>query len=119
MAFHPSPPTTLMTPPTHIVPQWRTMGVWRPGQEVKLAPFFLIFSQKNSKMVDPKEIEVIFESEKKKKKNKPKNKKKKNKPKNKNKSKNKKKKTKKVFVSYSFMLHTKIYTHFKNYFELL
>ena len=40
------------------------IGVWRPGQEVKLAPFVLIFSQKNFKMVDPKQILVIFKSDK-------------------------------------------------------
>ena len=25
--------------------QWRTVGFWRPGQEVKSAPLFLIFPE--------------------------------------------------------------------------
>ena len=46
--------------------QWRTMGFWRPGQGVESLPLFLIFfPQKNSKVVDPKQILVIFKSEKK------------------------------------------------------
>ena len=36
------------------------VGVWRPGQEVKLAPLVLIFSQKICKMEDPKQISVIL-----------------------------------------------------------
>ena len=44
------------------------MGVWCPGQEVKLAPLVLIFSHNIFKMVDPKQISVIFKSEKQRKK---------------------------------------------------
>ena len=40
--------------------QWRTVGVWRPGQEVELALLFAIFLTKISKLVDPKLISVIF-----------------------------------------------------------
>ena len=47
--------------------QWRSMGGWRPGQEVKLSPLVLIFSHKIFKMVNPKQISVIFKSDKKKK----------------------------------------------------
>ena len=46
------------------------MGVWHPGQEVKLVPLVLIFSQKIFKMVDPKQISIIFKSDKQKKKKK-------------------------------------------------
>ena len=46
--------------------QWCSVGFWRPGQEVELVPLFLIFSSKFSKMVDPKQILVIFKREKKK-----------------------------------------------------
>ena len=42
------------------------MGVWRPGQEVKLAPLVQIFSQKIFKMVDPKQISVVCDKQKKK-----------------------------------------------------
>ena len=48
---------------------------------MKLAPLLLIFSQRFSIMVDPKQIEVIFKSEKKKR-NKDKKKKKKKEKKN-------------------------------------
>ena len=36
--------------------QWRGVGFWRPGQKVKLAPLCQNFSQKISKVVDPKEF---------------------------------------------------------------
>ena len=42
-----------------------SVGVWRPGQKVKLAPLVLIFSKKFFKMVNPKQISVIFKSDKK------------------------------------------------------
>ena len=46
--------------------QWRTLGFWHPGQEVESAPLFTkkITHTQKSKMVDPKLISVIFESEK-------------------------------------------------------
>ena len=44
--------------------QGRSVGVWRLGQEVKLAPLVLIFSHKIFKMVDPKQISIIFKSDK-------------------------------------------------------
>ena len=50
--------------------QWPSMGFWCPGQEAKLAPLFLIYFQKISQMVDPKQILVAFKSEKQKNKNK-------------------------------------------------
>ena len=50
--------------------QGRSVGVWRQGQEVKLAPLVLIFSKKIFKMVDPKQISVICKSVKQKKKKK-------------------------------------------------
>ena len=48
------------------VKQWRCMGFWCPGQEVELAPFHDFF-QKICKMAAPKQIKVIFKSDKKKK----------------------------------------------------
>ena len=48
-------------------------GFLAPGQEVESEPFFPDFLTKNSKMVDPKLISVIFKSEKHKKKKKKKN----------------------------------------------
>ena len=49
--------------------QWRTVGFWRPGQEVESAPLFPDFFShtKKSKMVDLKLISAIFKSEMKKK----------------------------------------------------
>ena len=44
--------------------QWRSVGVWRPGKEVKSAPLVLIFSEKIFRMVDPKQILVILKSDK-------------------------------------------------------
>ena len=48
-----------------------TMGFWRPWQVLQLVPLFLIFKKTNkqtkNKMVDPKQISLIFKSEKKKK----------------------------------------------------
>ena len=47
--------------------QWRSVGSWHPGQELKLAPPFLDFFLENfqiSLMVHPKQILVIFKSEK-------------------------------------------------------
>ena len=44
----------------------RSVGVWCPGQEVKLAFLVLIFSHKIFKMEDSKQISVIFKSDKKK-----------------------------------------------------
>ena len=67
--------------------QWHTVGFWRPGQEVELAPLFLIFSPKNSKMVNLKLISVIFKSDKQKTNKKKKKKKKKKKTKKLNKTK--------------------------------
>ena len=67
------------------------MGFWHLGQEVKLAPLFLIFSNKFSKMVDPKQRKVSFKSGKKRKKRK---------------------------RGHQFLLSAKLYTHFINYFKL-
>ena len=44
--------------------QWRSVGFWCPGQKVKLAPLFLIFFQKNFQIAHPKQIKVIFKSDK-------------------------------------------------------
>ena len=40
--------------------QGRSVGIWRLGQEVNLAPLVMIFSQKVFKMVDSKKFSVIF-----------------------------------------------------------
>ena len=48
--------------------QGHSVCVWHLGQEVKLVALVLIFSQNIFKMVDPKQISVIFKSDQQKKK---------------------------------------------------
>ena len=85
----------------HIFIAWVSGARW---QKVKLVPLVLIFSQKIVKMVDPKQILVIFKSGKRKKKGKTKKQNKtKTKTKNKTKNKTKQKKGKKTHTKLKYI----------------